>query len=46
MDLLISLKKQNKTVLIVTHNLEDAKMADRQIIMKDGKIIADQLLNN
>lgn len=46
MDLLISLKKQNKTVLIVTHNLEDAKMADRQIIMKDGKIIEDQLLNN
>ncbi len=44
MDLLIGLKKKNKTVLIVTHNLEDAKMADREIIMKDGKIISDQLL--
>ena len=44
MDLLIGLKKKNKTVLIVTHNLEDAKMADREIIMKDGKIISDQVL--
>lgn len=46
MELLISLKKQNKTVLIVTHNLEDAKMADRQIIMKDGKVISDEILTH
>lgn len=39
------LKKQNsykKTIILITHNLEDAAIADRIITMKDGKIIQDE----
>ena len=32
-------KKQGITVIIVTHNTEDAGYADRQIEMRDGRII-------
>lgn len=39
------LKKQNqlgKTIILITHNLEDASVADRIITMKDGAIIQDE----
>ena len=39
------LKKQNlsgKTIILVTHNLEDAVIANRIITMKDGKIFKDE----
>jgi putative ABC transport system ATP-binding protein len=32
-------KKENKTIIMVTHDLKLSKMADRQIIIKDGKTI-------
>lgn len=39
------LKKSNKelkqTIIIITHNLEIAKMADRVITLEDGKIVGD-----
>lgn len=44
MDLLEQLHRSGKTVLLVTHNPEDAKRAQRMIIMKDGKIEEDQTL--
>jgi putative ABC transport system ATP-binding protein len=37
--LLKGLSRKGQTILIVTHNLEVAKKADRVINMKDGKII-------
>jgi len=38
-DLFFSLRKEfNQTFVIVTHNEELAKMADRTLVMKDGKI--------
>lgn len=40
-ELLIKLHKQGKTVIIVTHDDELAKIAPRQIKMLDGKIISD-----
>lgn len=39
------IKKQNlsgKTIILVTHNLEDAVIANRIITMKDGKIFKDE----
>lgn len=39
--LFFDLRKQlNQTFIIVTHNQELADMADRKLVMKDGKIIA------
>ena len=39
------LKKSNKdykqTILMITHNLEIAKMADRIIKLEDGKIVKE-----
>ena len=42
MDLLRELSDEGKTVILVTHNLEDAKRTDRIIELKDGKIIRDE----
>ncbi len=40
--LLIDLSKdQNKTLIYVTHDVESATLADRQLYMSDGKIIRD-----
>lgn len=30
------------TILLVTHNLEHAKMTDRMIMLKDGKLVSDE----
>ena len=46
MDILVNLKKQGKTIVLVTHNMNDALMADRMITMKDGKVIKDELLSH
>lgn len=46
MDILVDLKKQGKTIVLVTHNMNDALMADRMITMKDGKVIKDELLSH
>jgi len=46
----LSNKKFNQTVIIITHDLEIAKEAERVITIEDGKIIKDEknwdLLNN
>jgi len=46
MNILLDLKKQGKTIVLVTHNMSDARMADRMITMKDGKVIKDELLSH
>lgn len=38
MEFLKKANKEGKTLLLVTHNLEEAKLADRIIKIKDGKI--------
>ena len=38
----ISNKKFNQTVIIITHDLEIAKEAERVITIEDGKILRDE----
>ncbi len=38
----LSNKKYNQTVIIITHDLEIARQADRVITIEDGKIIGDE----
>lgn len=35
-------KKYNQTIIMITHNLEIAKMADRIITIEDGRIVDDK----
>lgn len=44
MNILLKLKNRGKTIILVTHNMEDAMMADRLIKMKDGRVVKDELL--
>ena len=37
----MSNKKYNQTIIMITHNMEIAKMADRIIKIEDGKIVGD-----
>ncbi len=37
-------EKENKTVIVVTHEAEVAKMADKMCILKDGKILKERCL--
>ncbi len=39
----LSNKKFNQTVIVITHDLEIAKEADRVITIEDGKIISDEV---
>jgi len=39
MNILLKLKEENKTIVLITHSDDDAKIADRIIKMKDGKLI-------
>lgn len=41
LDLLQNISKKGKTVIMVTHNLEDAKLANRIITIEDGKVLLD-----
>ena len=41
MNLLTTINNEGTTVILITHNLEVAKMANRQITLKDGRIVAD-----
>jgi len=38
----VSNKKFNQTVIIITHDLEIAKQADRVITIEDGKVVKDE----
>lgn len=44
MDILKSLHKMGKTIILVTHDEELSKYANRRIIIEDGKIIKDEIL--
>jgi putative ABC transport system ATP-binding protein len=44
MELLKKLAQEGKTIVLVTHNMEDAKMTDRIITLKDGQVISDEIL--
>ena len=39
-----SVKKYNQTLILITHDLNMAKMADRVITLSDGKIISDEVI--
>ena len=44
MDLLKQTNKElGQTIILVTHDQEIAKMADRVIEISDGKVVSDQL---
>ena len=38
----IANKKNGQTIIIITHDLEIAKQADRVITIQDGKILSDK----
>ncbi|MDY0276895.1 MAG: hypothetical protein RBQ97_02285 [Acholeplasma sp.] len=42
MKLLARLKNKNRSIVLVTHDLDDAKMADYIITLKDGEIVEDE----
>lgn len=42
MELLTQLNRQGTTVLLITHDLEDAKRASHIITLKDGSVISDE----
>jgi len=42
MDTLINLNKnQNKTIILITHYMEEAALADRIVVMEDGNIVLE-----
>lgn len=42
-ELMTDLHQQNKvTLVLVTHDIELAKLAQRQVILRDGKVVGDQ----
>lgn len=46
MSLLVSMKKDyNMTFVVVTHSAKIAEMADRRILMEDGRIVKDERKN-
>lgn len=44
MSLLRHLANQGKTVILVTHNLEDANMTDEIITLQDGRVVSHEIL--
>jgi len=44
MNLLQELNREGQTIVMVTHEREIAEIAQRQIIMRDGKILQDHAL--
>lgn len=40
----LSAKKFNQTLIVITHNIEIANMADRVIKIEDGEIVSDEYL--
>lgn len=44
MNLLQELNRDGQTIVMVTHEREIAEIAQRQIIMRDGKILQDHAL--
>ncbi len=46
LELLSALSKKGQTVILVTHNSEIARIADRKIRLRSGSIISDELNEN
>lgn len=45
MELLIAtVKKFNKTLILITHDIEIANLADRVIKIEDGEIVSDEVI--
>ncbi len=44
MNVLVDLNKKGKTIILVTHNPDLTKLANKVIILKDGKIVEDKKL--
>jgi len=44
MDIFIKLRDQGQTIVMVTHEPEYAAMADRNIELRDGKIVLDKII--
>ena len=45
LDIFLNLNREGQTIVMVTHDPEYAKLADRVIELSDGKIISDKVLN-
>ena len=45
MDLIQKINEEGKTILVVTHELDIAKMCKRVVQLKDGVIIKDERVN-
>ena len=43
MDMLINLNKEGKTIILVTHDLTIAKMANQIIYIKDGEFVEEEI---
>lgn len=41
MKILHTLHKQDHTIILVTHDLDLAKQAERQVVLKDGEVVSD-----
>lgn len=39
----LSIKKYKQTLIMITHNLEIAKLADRVVVLSDGRILKDEV---
>lgn len=46
MEHLYQFSREGKTVVLVTHNLEDAKKSDRIIELEDGRVVSEDILGN
>lgn len=42
----ISIKKYNQTLILITHDLDIASQADRVIVIEDGRIQKDEVMEN
>ncbi|MBD3851740.1 MAG: AAA family ATPase, partial [Acidobacteria bacterium] len=38
---MISELRRDKTILVITHSMDLAEMADRRVVLRDGRLIAD-----
>ena len=45
-NIMMNLHKNGKTIIMITHNMDEASLTDRTIVMCDGKIIKDDTTFN
>lgn len=44
LDIFLKLNRKGQTIVMVTHERDYAKLAEREIVLRDGKIISDRIL--